>query len=98
MYHEKESLPPGRKNQYRKAMKLYRFRYSPYARKVQVVLELMGAEHEVVEVPYSDRTELAKLTSGYIYVPVLVDDRGNVITESRTICERLVAMEAGKRL
>jgi glutathione S-transferase len=79
-------------------MKLYRFRYSPYARKVQIVLELMGVEHQVVEVPYGDRDELAKLTSGYIYVPVLVDDTGAVLVESRTICEKLVATAAGKKL
>jgi glutathione S-transferase len=79
-------------------MKLYRFRYSPYARKVQMLLDLLGASYEVVEVPYSDRNELARLTGGYIYVPVLVDDAGEVVTESRTICERLLAREGGARL
>jgi len=79
-------------------MKLYRFRYSPYARKVQMVLDLMGAKYEVVEVPYSDRTELATTTGGYVYVPVLVDDDGTVTVESRDICERLVGTAAGKRL
>src|SRR5262245_52118424 len=72
-------------------MKLYRFRYSPYARKVQMLLDLMGARYDLVEVPYLDRDELATLTGGYVYVPVLVHDAGNVITESRTICERLLA-------
>jgi glutathione S-transferase len=79
-------------------MKLYRFRYSPYARKVQMLLDLAGHEYEVVEVPYSDRTELATLTGGYIYVPVLVADDGTVTVESRDICEKLLEGEAGKRL
>jgi glutathione S-transferase len=78
-------------------MKLYRFRYSPFARKVQMVLDLVGARYELVEVPYSDRTEIATVTGGYVYVPVLVDG-GKVIVESRDICEHLVASEAGARL
>jgi glutathione S-transferase len=79
-------------------MKLYRFRYSPYARKVQMLLDLMGQRYEAVEVSYSDRDELATLTGGYIHVPVLVDDAGGVLTESRTICERLLVGEAAARL
>ena len=79
-------------------MKLYRFRYSPYARKVQMLLDLMGQAYDTVEVPYSDRNEIANVTGGYIYVPVLVMDDGAVVTESRTICERLVAMPRGARL
>src|SRR5260221_3281905 len=79
------------------AMKLYRFRYSPYARKVQMLLDLLGARYDLIEVPYSDRTEIATVTGGYIYVPVLVDEAGKVITESRDICEHLVASEAGAR-
>jgi glutathione S-transferase len=71
-------------------MKLYRFRYSPYARKVQTVLDLLKLEYDLVEVSYSQRDELAELTGGYIYVPVLVD-AGRVHTESRDICEHLVA-------
>src|SRR6478736_4468170 len=55
-------------------MKLYRFRYSPYARKVQMLLDLIGARYELVEVPYGDRNEIARVTGGYIYVPVLVGD------------------------
>src|SRR5260221_10733525 len=80
------------------AMKLYRFRYSPYARKVQMLLDLLGARYDLIEVPYSDRTEIATVTGGYIYVPVLVDEAGKVIPESRDICEHLVASEAGARL
>src|SRR5579883_2365728 len=79
-------------------MKLYRFRYSPYARKVQMLLDLARARYDVVEVPYSDRNELASLTGGYIYVPVLVTDEGRVITESRDICEHLLQGEVGARL
>ena len=79
-------------------MKLYRFRYSPFARKVQMLLDLLGATYELVEVPYSDRSELARVTGGYVYVPVLVDDAGVVVTESRTICERLLSRAGGARL
>lgn len=82
---------PARAALSQRGMKLYRFRYSPYARKVQMLLDLLGHEYSVVEVPYSDRSELARLTSGYIYVPVLVLDDGEVLTESRDICERLLA-------
>jgi glutathione S-transferase len=71
-------------------MKLYRFRYSPYARKVQTLLDLIGVRYELHEVPYGDRNELARLTGGHIMVPVLVDDDGTVVVESRDICERLV--------
>jgi glutathione S-transferase len=79
-------------------MKLYRFRYSPYARKVQMLLDLIPARYELAEVSYGDRQELARLTGGYIYVPVLVDDEGRVIVESRDICERLLAGPAGAHL
>jgi len=72
-------------------MKLYRFRHSPFARKVQTVLELLELPHEVVDVQYAARDELATLTGGYVYVPVLMDDDGSVIVESRDICERLLA-------
>lgn len=79
-------------------MKLYRFDYSPYARKVQMLLELLGRKHEVIDVKYSDRTELATLTGGYIYVPVLVDDDGSVTVESRQICEKLLVGAAKQAL
>ena len=71
-------------------MKLYRFDYSCYARKVQMVLDLCGVHHELVDVPYGNRQDLAELTGGYIQVPVLVDD-GEVLTDSRKITERLAA-------
>ncbi|HEV8550745.1 MAG TPA: glutathione S-transferase family protein [Polyangiaceae bacterium] len=79
-------------------MKLYRFRYSPYARKVQMLLDLAAQAYDCVEVSYSDRSELAKVTGGYIYVPVLVGDDGAVTVESRDICEKLVKGDAGRRL
>lgn len=95
--HREDSLVPLRGPTYEIGMKLYRFRYSPYARKVQILLDLLGARYDVVEVPYSDREEIARVTGGYIYVPVLVDG-GKVITESRSICEHLLAGESGARL
>jgi len=79
-------------------MKLYRLRYSPYARKVQMLLELAAIPHELIEVNYGDRNELAQLTGGYIYVPVLVDDAGKVIVESRVICEAIVSRPDAKHL
>jgi glutathione S-transferase len=79
-------------------MKLYRFRYSPFARKVQMLLDLLGQPYELVEVSYANRTALAELTGGYILVPVLALGDGQVIVESRVICQRLLAGEAGARL
>ena len=79
-------------------MKLYRFDYSPYARKVQILLELLAIKHEVVDVKYSDRSALATLTGGYIYVPVLVDAAGAVTVESRQICEKLLVGAAKQAL
>jgi glutathione S-transferase len=76
-------------------MKLYRFPYSPYVLKVQMLLDLMGRKYQAVDVPYCDRTELATLTGGYIQVPVLVDDGGQVVCDSRRICQHLLAGEAG---
>ncbi|HYQ16789.1 MAG TPA: glutathione S-transferase family protein [Polyangiaceae bacterium] len=71
-------------------MKLYRFRYSPYARKVQMLLDLLGHSYELIEVSYTERSALAELTNGYVYVPVLQVDAGNVICDSRAICEELL--------
>jgi glutathione S-transferase len=73
------------------SMKLYRFRHSPFARKVQTVLDLLGLSYEAVDVEYGERNELANLTDGYVYVPVLVTDRGQVLIESRAICQHLLA-------
>lgn len=72
-------------------MTLYRLPYSPYARKVQLLLELLGRPFTLVDVPYGDRSALAQLTGGYIHVPVLATDDGTVIVESRDICAWLLA-------
>ena len=79
-------------------MKLYSFHYSPYVRKVQAVLDLLDLPCSTVEVPYSDRNELAALTGGYIHVPVLVDDAGKVICDSRRICEDLLSDDKAARV
>jgi glutathione S-transferase len=76
-------------------MKLFRFRHSPFARKVQTVLDLMRVRYEVCDVQYGERNELAQLTGGYVYVPVLLDDDGTVTIESRDICQRLLARPDG---
>ena len=78
-------------------IRLYRFDYSPFVRKVQILLDLAGERYEAVDVPYGDRTELAELTGGYIQVPVLVAD-GEVITDSRNICRWLVSRPSGRWL
>jgi glutathione S-transferase len=93
-YRSREKPPSGSNT----GMKLYRLRYSPYALKVQTLLDLLGERYEAIDVRYGDRTELAQVTGGYIYVPVLVDDDGTVVTESRTICERLLARPGAERL
>ncbi|HSV05320.1 MAG TPA: glutathione S-transferase family protein [Candidatus Binatus sp.] len=79
-------------------MKLYRLEYSCYARKVQMALEVLGLRYNCIDVPFGNRTELAQLTGGYVQVPVLVDDDGNVTVDSRAICEKLVAGDSGRRL
>jgi glutathione S-transferase len=79
-------------------MRLYRLEYSCYARKAQMVLDLLGLDYECIDVVFGDRSELAKLTGGYIQVPVLVDDGGRVIVDSRAICADLVSREPGTRL
>ncbi|MEY2936642.1 MAG: hypothetical protein RL033_7391 [Pseudomonadota bacterium] len=79
-------------------MKLYRFRHSGYARKTQMLLELLGVKHELVDVNYVDRRELAELTGGYIYVPVLQEDDGTVTVDSRRITEKLLVGEAARKL
>jgi len=71
-------------------MKLHRFRYSPYARAVQMTLDLARCRYELIEVAYGDRGVLASKTGGYIHMPVLEDDDGSVLTESRNIAEILV--------
>ena len=98
MYHGKDALALQLAQTYRQGMKLYRFRYSPYARKVQMLLDLLGQKYELIEQSYSERGELAELTGGYIQVPVLLTDDGRAIVESRAICEYLLAGAAGGAL
>lgn len=70
-------------------MRLYRFPYSCHARFVQAAIELVRAPCELVDVPFGDRDELARLTGGYIQVPVVVTDDGTVLTDSRRIMSAL---------
>jgi glutathione S-transferase len=79
-------------------MKLYRLEYSCYARKAQMVLDLLGVDYECIDVAFGDRSELAERTGGYIQVPVLVEDAGAVIVDSRAICAELVSRESGRWL
>lgn len=79
-------------------MKLYRFAYSPYARKIQMVLQLLGHKHQVIDVPYIGRGSYAEKTGGYMMVPALELSSGKVITDSRKICEFLVTGKAAKQL
>lgn len=69
---------------------LYRFDYSCYALKVQMLLDLLALPYETVEVPYGNRSELATLTGDYVQVPVLQMEDGQVIVDSRRICEALL--------
>jgi glutathione S-transferase len=75
-------------------MRLHRFAYSSYARFVQAALDLAGASYAIVEVPFGDRDELARLTGGYIQVPVVELDDGTVVTDSRRIVATLVRDDA----
>lgn len=65
-------------------MRLYQFRYSPYAAKVRKCLELKRLPCEVIEVPYLDRRGLLAVTGGSIQIPVLTDG-DQVLTESARI-------------
>jgi glutathione S-transferase len=77
---------------------LFRFPYSCYAWKVQAVLVLRGDRVRFVDVPYGDRSELARLTGGYVHVPVLRLEDGTIVTDSRRICEALAAEGPGRAL
>lgn len=74
-------------------MKLYRFPHSPFARKVQTLLDLIRQPYELEDVRYSEREELATLTGGYVYVPVVRWDDGSFTVDSRAISERLLARD-----
>jgi glutathione S-transferase len=79
-------------------MKLYRLDYSCYARKAEMVMDLLGLRYDRIDVPYGDRSELAALTGGDVQVPVLVADDGTVTVDSRAICERLLRGDAEEAL
>src|SRR5438309_1744632 len=79
-------------------MKVFRFNYSCYCLKVEKALDLVGVAFERVPVPYLNRAELVELTGGYIQVPVLLDDSGQVIIDSRRICESIAKGPHGQRL
>ncbi len=75
-------------------MKLLQFPYSPFAAKIRSCARLAKVPLEVVDVPYTDRSELVRLT-GAMYVPVLVDgDR--VTTESSKIVALIDERGGGK--
>lgn len=64
-------------------MKLFQFSYSPFAAKVRICLQLKQLACEVVDVPYTQRGELVKVSGG-VGVPVLVDG-DTVVTDSPRI-------------
>lgn len=64
-------------------MRLLQFSYSPFAAKIRTCLKLKKLNCELVEVPYTQRTELVALTGG-VGIPVLVDG-ATVVTDSPRI-------------
>jgi glutathione S-transferase len=71
-------------------MKLFTFPSSPYARKVQMMLDYKGIAYEPIERCYSlDRNEDLRCVNERAEVPTLVLDDGRVITDSTIIGEYL---------
>jgi glutathione S-transferase len=71
-------------------MKLFTFATSPYARKVQIVLDYKGVPYESCERCYSlDRIEDLRVASKRAEVPVLTLDNGRTLYDSTIICEFL---------
>lgn len=68
-------------------MRLLQFSYSPYAAKVRTCLKLKKLECELVNIPYTQRSELVKVSGG-IGVPVL-EDGATIVTDSPRILEYL---------
>jgi len=69
-------------------MKLFTFATSPYARKVQMMLDYKGIAYEPLERCYSlDRKEDLRCVNERAEVPTLVLDDGRVITDSTIIGE-----------
>lgn len=63
-----------------------------------MLLDLLGRSYELTHVEYGDRSPLARLTGGYILVPVLETDDGRAIVESRQICRYLLDAPDAERL
>jgi glutathione S-transferase len=71
-------------------MKLFTYATSPYARKVQMMLDYKGIAYEPVERCYSlDRKEDLRAVNARAEVPTLVLEDGRVITDSTIIGEYL---------
>ncbi len=71
-------------------MKLFTFATSPYARKVQMMLDYKGIAYEPIERCYSlDRNEDLRCVNERAEVPTLVLDDGSVIADSTIIGEYL---------
>jgi glutathione S-transferase len=71
-------------------MKLFTFATSPYARKVQMMLDYKGLAYEPIERCYSlDRNEDLRCVNERAEVPTLVLDDGSVIADSTIIGEYL---------
>ncbi|HLW69725.1 MAG TPA: glutathione S-transferase family protein, partial [Candidatus Binataceae bacterium] len=71
-------------------LKLFTFATSPYARKVQIVLDFKGVPYEPCERCYSlDRKEDLRAASRRAEVPVLILDNGQTLSDSTIICEFL---------
>ena len=69
---------------------LYRANHSTNAERVALALAHKGVEVESVVIEYSDRTPVLE-ASGQPLVPVLVEDDGTVIADSRRILRHLEA-------
>jgi glutathione S-transferase len=63
-----------------------------------MLLDLLGHNYELIHVKYGDRSALARLTDGYILVPVLETSNGQAIVESRQICRYLLEAPDAARL
>jgi len=74
-------------------MKLYYSPTSPYARKVQVVAHEMGVPLELESVAiHSASSDFGKINPVH-RIPALVLDDGEVILDSRVICEYLITTQ-----
>lgn len=76
-------------------MRLFQFKYSPYAAKVRYACAIAKVKLDVVEVPYTQRAELVKVSGG-VGIPVL-EDGTHVVSDSPRIVE-YVERTAGTKL